>query len=112
MSKYAPDKWVIIKTDVGGLHYRVLASWYGGFTSSDSWRISSGITLIVETEFDYEITNESGSLYVCKKTGLGMSSYTTTVFENYKDMYTNNIFEITSTSEMLLGEAEHLCKNL
>lgn len=58
---------MIVKTDVNGLHYRVLASWYGGYTTSDSWRMSSGITSILETENDYEITNESGSVYYCEK---------------------------------------------
>lgn len=104
MNKYVPDKWVIIKTDVDGLHYRVLASWYGGYTSSDSWRMSSGITSIVETETDYEITNESGSVYYCKKIRLGMSGHTLTVFDNYKNIYKDNIFEIVSTYDVSLGE--------
>ena len=106
MSKYVPDKWAIVKTDVDGLHYRVLATWYGGYTSSDSWRMSSGIISIIETESDYEITNESGSIYYCEKTQLGMSGYTTTVYDNYKNLYKDNIFEITSTQEIPLGDAQ------
>lgn len=112
MSKYVPDKWVIIKTNIGGLHYRVLASWYGGYTSSDSWRMSSGIASILETDLNYEITNDSGSSYICEKTQIGMSSYTSTVFDNYKNMYKGDIFEIVPTKELQIMCSKYLCKIL
>jgi hypothetical protein len=105
MSTYTPDKWVIMKTDVGGtLHYRVLASWYGGYLSSDSWKMSSGIVSMVETDTAYEFSNESGSLYRCFKNSIGTSMYTYSVFADYKRTYENNIFEIISTQDSPLGD--------
>jgi hypothetical protein len=105
MSTYTPDKWVIMKTDVGGtLHYRVLASWYGGYLGSDSWKMSSGIVSIIETEEEYGFSNESGSLYRCFKNSLGTSMTTYSVFEDYKRTYENNIFEIISTQDLPLGD--------
>lgn len=105
MSIYAPDKWVIMKTDVGGtLHYRVLASWYGGYLGSDSWKMSSGIVSYTETDDLYEFSNESGSLYRCFKSSLGTSMYAYSVFEDYKRSYEDNIFEIISTQEVPLGD--------
>jgi hypothetical protein len=52
MSYHNPDKWVIIKITGKDPHYRVFCSWYGGYGGSDSWRMNSGITKLIE-EDDY-----------------------------------------------------------
>ena len=83
MSTYTPDRWVIVEmklNDDAEVTRKVLASWYGGYGGSDSWRLSSGITEIVDADSHYEIHNESGSVYRCGKNSQGMSGYTASVF--------------------------------
>ena len=82
---YNPDKWLMVKlTNVyGKSHYRIFATWYGGYLGSDSWKLSSGITETIEHEDRYEFTNYSGSLYVCRKGAHGMSGYTASIYEGW-----------------------------
>ena len=86
MNSYHPDRWVIVEVNSPehGKIRKVLASWYGGYAVSDEWRLSSGITQIVESDMYYLVKNESGSLYTCYKNRKGMSAYASSVFENYK----------------------------
>jgi hypothetical protein len=86
MSTYSPDRWVIVElkmNDSEERHRKVLASWYGGYLGSDSWRMSSGITEIVDKGTHYEIHNHSGSIYTCHKWTQGMSGYTTGVLASF-----------------------------
>lgn len=84
--EYAPDKWVIveIKNAKGESHRRVLGSWYGGFARGDSWRMSSGITEVIDEGDTYKIMNESGSTYYCVKGCEGMSAYSMGVLSTYQ----------------------------
>jgi hypothetical protein len=86
MSIYNPDLWVIVElkfNDSDEVTRKVMASWYGGYLGSDSWKLSSGITEIVETDTHYEIHNHSGSIYNCRKGAEGMSGYTAGVFDSF-----------------------------
>lgn len=68
MSVYTPDAWVpvLIETTAHGKIYKVLCSWYGGFSGSNSWKLSSGIKSIDIDEDGYLVMpQESGSTYVC-----------------------------------------------
>jgi hypothetical protein len=87
MSVYTPDLWVIVEVkynDDTEVTRKVLASWYGGYGGSDSWRLSSGITEIVDCDTYYEIHNESGSVYKCAKNAQSMSGYTASVYANLR----------------------------
>ena len=85
MSEYTPDCWVVIEVDYEGVKtQKILSSWYGGWAGSDSWRLSSGITEVEESEDSYIIKNESGSVYTCYKVRYGMSSYTARILEDFK----------------------------
>jgi hypothetical protein len=85
MSAYTPDRWVIVEMNsVHGNIRKILGSWYGGFAGSDEWRFSSGVTEVIEHDNHYEIHNDSGSIYTCYKNSVGMSAYTTMVFNDYK----------------------------
>lgn len=85
MSRYVPDRWVVIEVDYEGVKtHKILSSWYGGYGGSDSWRLSSGITGVEESEDSYIITNESGSVYTCYKRDYGMSFYTKSILEGFK----------------------------
>jgi hypothetical protein len=85
MSKYTPDKWAIVKVVTEDYTVlRIIASWYGGFAGSNSWKLSSGITGMTINGDWYEFTNESGSLYFCNKNCYGMSSYTTSIYGGFQ----------------------------
>ena len=85
--EYIPDVWVIVRisgSEVPETYYRVLAGWYGGFADGDSWRLSSGIENIKETEGGYEASNASGSLYYLSKGCEGFSNLTRSVYGGYQ----------------------------
>jgi len=74
MSEYNPDRWEIIKLEDGDkIHYRVLGSWSGGYTTGNSWRLSSGLEEIKEDGDFYLMKNYSGSVYKCHKKMKGMN---------------------------------------
>jgi hypothetical protein len=81
MSKYTPDTWAIIRitSKDGEVTDKVLAGWYGGYLSGDSWKLNSGITDINETETAYEVLGYSGSTYVCSKGAEKLSAYTASI---------------------------------
>ena len=85
MSKYIPDKWVVIEMDNGeDKIQKILSTWYGGYLGSNSWRLSSGITEVEELDDSYIIKNQSGSVYICFKNRYGMSIYTSGILEGFK----------------------------
>ena len=90
MSIYNPDRWVIVElkyNDSDEVTRKVMASWYGGYLGSDRWKLSSGITEIVDKDTHYEIHNHSGSIYNCYKGSEGMSGYASSVFASFaKDL--------------------------
>ena len=77
MSEYTPDKWLIVKitNDMNESHYRVFASWYGGYLGSDSWQMNSGITKVAENDRYYDFEGTSGSVYNCRKGSYGANNY-------------------------------------
>ena len=84
MREYTPDRWVLVEIEYEGKKYcKVLASWYGGFAGSDSWKLSSGIESVKETEHVFEYPQSSGSTYFCYKDGYGMSGYASGVFQSF-----------------------------
>lgn len=88
MSEYYPDRWVIVKiegTDVPKPYYRVFGSWYGGYSSGDSWKMSSGIESVTYDPVKeyYTMPQSSGSVYKFYKSSYGMSSYGCSVLSSY-----------------------------
>lgn len=83
---YTPDRWVVLQiTAADVLLYKVFACWYGGYSSSDSWRINSGITKVTENENQYLFEGYSGSVYGCYKDSYGTNFYGDTVLKSYID---------------------------
>lgn len=80
---YTPDKWQIIKLSFpeAGTMYRIICGWYGGYLSSEEWRVSSNILSIEEDGDNYIISNESGSTYICNKNGVGFTSLSGSVYK-------------------------------
>lgn len=86
---YRPDKWVVIKItnkETAEVHYRVFATWYGGYCGSDSWKMNSGIVSVVKRGGFFEFSGESGSVYFCHENCWGTSGYGQSIL----DYYTNN----------------------
>lgn len=90
--EYAPDRWQIVRIKGSeGEAYKVLGSWYGGYAGSDSWRLSSGITKITESDMCYTVLNESGSMYTLYKGSQGMSGYTHSIYQSLKSQETETL---------------------
>ena len=82
MTDYTPDKWLILKinnTLKNESHYRIFASWYGSYLGSDSWKMNSGITKVIEEGVRYFFEGTSGSIYNCRKGCYGASGYGSSV---------------------------------
>lgn len=79
---YNPDKWLVIKINGTDPHYRVFATWYGGYLNGDSWRMNSGITKVTEEGDYYLFEGSSGSVYRCHKESRGTSGYGSGVLNN------------------------------
>ena len=86
MSDYTPDRWIILELDYQdseGPICKVFGNWYGSYLGGESWKLSSGITKIVEHDDHYEIHNVSGSIYNCFKHGYGTSGYGSGILNSF-----------------------------
>ena len=77
---YTPDRWVLIDT---GDTLKVFGTWYGGYTTGDSWQLSSGIKEIIETAEQWVMPQYSGSTYKLNKDYIGTSMYTEGVLQGF-----------------------------
>lgn len=76
MNEYTPDRWLVVKLETEKeTHYRVFATWAGGFAGSDSWQMNSGIVSVTLEDDYYCFKGFSGSLYACHKNAYGTFSY-------------------------------------
>jgi hypothetical protein len=83
MSDYRPDRWTVIRIHATGQTiYKVFASWSGGYTGSDSWKLNSGITRATLVEDCWEFDGSSGSVYSCHKDAYGTNGYGGAVLSN------------------------------
>lgn len=84
MNYYKPDGWALLKIQVEGCDslVKVFASWSGGYTSGDSWRVNSGCTKIEENETAYIAYGYSGSEYVLSKNSNYITSYNREILED------------------------------
>lgn len=59
-----PDYWQLLKlTHDGETIYKVFATWVGGYTTGDAWKINSGIVKVIEGDGFYDLIGHSGSIY-------------------------------------------------
>jgi hypothetical protein len=76
MSDYRPDRWTVIRIHATAqVIYKVFASWSGGYTGSDSWKLNSGITRATLVGDSWEFDGSSGSVYSCHKDTYGTNGY-------------------------------------
>lgn len=77
MSEYNPDKYVLLRvTTPDETYYRVFGTWYGGYTTGDSWRMNSGIERVEIDGDKVSFIGASGSVYNVHKEAEGLSMYT------------------------------------
>ena len=86
-----PDYWQVIRisSPEEGIIYKVFATWVGGYTQGESWKLNSGITEVRFNEPPHiEFVGWSGSSYVvvnnesCYRTTLYSGSVLTNMIEN------------------------------
>lgn len=83
---YSPDGWVIVKLEGDDPHYRVFASFRGGYARGDAWQLNSGIVraAFVEELGVYQFDGHSGSIYYCSKNSYGnLGMYCQSVLDNF-----------------------------
>lgn len=79
---YTPDRWVVVKLEYNQeTIYKVFCTWYGSFTTGESWQINSGITGVEDRGNTWAFSSISGSVYVCPKQGQGFSAYGKSTFD-------------------------------
>jgi hypothetical protein len=104
MTKYHPDAWVVLKiTNEGTMYYKVLAGWYGSYTSGDSWQLNSGIASVDKVDGIYEFYGYSGSVYLCNEKSEGLTGLTSSILASIqKDMDSIGAsIEVVPVSEVL-----------
>jgi hypothetical protein len=101
MSTYTPDKWVMLKitSEEFGTIYKVLASWFGGFGGSNSWKLSSETTgALYDPKSGYtHFPQYSGSEYVCGKYNYGTSMHTQSILVGWQEQLKSS----TNTIEVM-----------
>lgn len=70
-----PDRWMLVKVNGATPHWRIFATWGGGYTYGDSWRLNSGVAGVENKDEWYDFIGHSGSVYRCSKTGYGVTLY-------------------------------------
>lgn len=104
MTEYVPDRWVVLKltpkTDEGVCHYRVFATWSGSYLSGNSWKLNSGIVQATRTEGAWSFLGDSGSTYLCRDGGYGLSGYGAGVLDNLVTSHSKDLdFQVLDQME-------------
>lgn len=73
-NEYRPDNWVVIRISKENKTIdKILSGWAGSYLYGESWRLSSGVTKILDKDDHFEIHNQSGSVYLCSKNRYGFN---------------------------------------
>lgn len=82
---YTPDMWVVLKITIpqqSKPFYKVFATWYGGYTQGDAWKLNSGITAVSVEDDSLIFDGYSGSCYSCRIGAYGTSGYSQNVLNS------------------------------
>jgi len=83
MSEYVPDRWMVLRIHTPKeIIYKVFASWSGGYTGSDAWKLNSGIVRATWQDSFWDFDGSSGSVYRCRHGGYGTNGYGQAVLNN------------------------------
>lgn len=72
---YVPDKWIMVEIKGTDPHYRIFASWSGGYLGSDEWRLNSGVVEVEDGDTHWLFHGHTGSVYKCSKKMYGVTAY-------------------------------------
>lgn len=90
MSKYFPDRWMIIEMSDGkNKFHKVFSGNYGGYTGSDDWKLSSAITSIIPNKDSFTVHCQSGSIYELYRDRYGMSNYMSSIYHGWETQAAN-----------------------
>ena len=85
---YQPNYWQIVRitSPESKVLHKVFATWTGGYTVGDSWRMNSGIEEVIYEEDYVTFKGYSGLLYKClnKEHVYRTTAYTGGVLENMR----------------------------
>jgi hypothetical protein len=70
-----PDRWMLIRVHGETPHWRIFATWSGGYIQGDSWRLNSGVESVEVKDEYFDFIGYSGSVYRCYKTAYGVNLY-------------------------------------
>lgn len=82
---YTPSGWAFLKIqshEQDDVIVKVFASWVGGYTAGDSWRLNSGVTKIEENDTEYVVLGYSGSGYILSKKSNYITSWNRQVLDD------------------------------
>lgn len=100
---HQPDNWVLLRVDnTEGVFYNILSGWSGGYTTGDSWRLSSRVTEITDNGNCYTIYTESGSVYTCGKNAYCLRMNNVHIWEQLKRVHGDVVSMVDE--EKLLAE--------
>lgn len=100
MREYEPDRWMVLRiTTARTKIYKVFATWVGGYTGSDAWKMNSGITGATMTDGRWEFAGHSGSIYSCHEHSYGVTGYGSHVLANFQEEAKGVDAEITVMPE-------------
>ena len=95
-----PDRWVMIKINHTSENiYKILASWYGGYTQGDIWRMNSSVVNVEEDGDFYNFYGFSGSVYRCHKNAYGMTAYASSILEKFQDRAKTEMYSMELLDE-------------
>ena len=106
MSKYVPDRWVLMEIPGStGPTYHVFCGWAGGYLDGDSWRRSTAIEKIVVDENDNRVAlNASGSEYVINETAIGLTGFMMNVLSPHREKNAFKIHEDPAVIDEILQQ--------
>ena len=101
MSTYTPHLWVILEITPpsGEKLHKIFATWRGGYTTGDSWKLNSGNESVTKDAHYYYVKGFSGSTYELHKEGYGLSAYSSGVLQQF--LKEGDIVKLLSEEESL-----------
>ena len=109
----SPDKWQLIKvkTDEEEI-YVIMSGFSGGYLDGDSWRISSKVVACDHDLHSFRFTTVSGSKYFCRKSCVGFTPLSLSVFKKYQEKIGKKKFTVTSAGRVFKSPQLHCCIDL
>jgi len=106
MNEYNPHRWVIVEmSDDTNTYRKVFSGDYGGYTGSDTWKLSSAIESIEGDGEHFVAKCQSGSTYRLRASAYGMSNYMCGMYEAWITDIENSDSKISIRVEDTYGRS-------